>query len=884
MHHNHSAPKPASPRRSVVEALHGNQSWPLWVISGPPGAELADAVARVCAPREAADSPESGERFQVITVSIDESTPGFTLSDRLASFPSPRGQTRTILLVEHAERLSPDQLSTLEALVRQLPDTKLTCLCSVALPVPPRSRAPLRRTFDRLRQAGLLTHTIVRPLTPPQVRELITVTTQARPEPALTDRILELGQGWPAVSGIALQAYQDAGLIQVVDRHAYLVTRSGDALHVAADGPLTRGLRRLEPALRRAAGALAVFHPLGDAAVRLTAEALEIPHPAAHALLERLAQTGIVRYRPAEARWRFRLPLLEAAVLALLGPYERRRLAQLAAAAVWAGTVRPADPYYLPDQLLYAGRMGDPGRVKTELLHYAGQAALSDGRRAIPWLRSAADLATDRAERAAILLTHARACLTRGEPATGLESSNTVLRRYAAEVPPGGLLDVCFAHLAILHHAGQLPTLEQVGSGDLWPWPGSELERTVGRGIALTLIGRWNQAREVFDEARRHPDAERVARHIRTFSAVVNLWQGELTEFHAELAALPERAAAGEQVWHEINYHTSALLALGELHQAEEFLTRSGWSAAQLPTRARALLALFNGRTDEALELARTTIATTPPLGCDGPQTTLVHFAAVLQLSRGRLTRSRALVRAAHARRPVLPHLLYMVDALDEMVFGRAETARGLLRTALHEVDERGIVAQTEMLLLFLAETERSAGDTSRLLEYQRRIETVARRTGTGAAEVSRLSLKALIEDDRAAAQAAMDLVRKRAQPFELAVVLARLVRYGMADPALLSEAYALYGDIDALMSRHWLRMEMREHGVPVPGRQAVVAENERLLAVLVAEGLGNKQIATVLSISEKSVEGRLSRLFSRTGYQSRVELAAAMLTGRFEP
>jgi DNA-binding NarL/FixJ family response regulator len=74
----------------------------------------------------------------------------------------------------------------------------------------------------------------------------------------------------------------------------------------------------------------------------------------------------------------------------------------------------------------------------------------------------------------------------------------------------------------------------------------------------------------------------------------------------------------------------------------------------------------------------------------------------------------------------------------------------------------------------------------------------------------------------------------------------------------------------------------MRHYGVQVPGRQTTLAENERLLAVLVAEGLGNKQIATLLQTGEKSVEGRLSRLFQRTGYRSRVELATAILNGQY--
>lgn len=78
------------------------------------------------------------------------------------------------------------------------------------------------------------------------------------------------------------------------------------------------------------------------------------------------------------------------------------------------------------------------------------------------------------------------------------------------------------------------------------------------------------------------------------------------------------------------------------------------------------------------------------------------------------------------------------------------------------------------------------------------------------------------------------------------------------------------------------MRVAMREHDVPVPGRRTSTRENERLLAVLVAEGLTNRQLARVFATSEKSVEGRLSRMFARTGYRSRVELAAAMLTGEY--
>lgn len=63
-------------------------------------------------------------------------------------------------------------------------------------------------------------------------------------------------------------------------------------------------------------------------------------------------------------------------------------------------------------------------------------------------------------------------------------------------------------------------------------------------------------------------------------------------------------------------------------------------------------------------------------------------------------------------------------------------------------------------------------------------------------------------------------------------MVLLRLFLYGMAAPGTLVEAHDRLGDADALLTRTWVRNLMRELGVTVPSRQAIVQENERLLAV----------------------------------------------------
>lgn len=79
----------------------------------------------------------------------------------------------------------------------------------------------------------------------------------------------------------------------------------------------------------------------------------------------------------------------------------------------------------------------------------------------------------------------------------------------------------------------------------------------------------------------------------------------------------------------------------------------------------------------------------------------------------------------------------------------------------------------------------------------------------------------------------AVDWARSRSRPFETAVTLVAAAEAGAGRPTLLHEAYELFGDTGAALSRFRTRTAMCEAGITVPGRKQATTENEELLAIL---------------------------------------------------
>ncbi|MFY1635493.1 LuxR C-terminal-related transcriptional regulator [Solwaraspora sp. WMMB335] len=140
----------------------------------------------------------------------------------------------------------------------------------------------------------------------------------------------------------------------------------------------------------------------------------------------------------------------------------------------------------------------------------------------------------------------------------------------------------------------------------------------------------------------------------------------------------------------------------------------------------------------------------------------------------------------------------------------------------------------------------------------------------------------ALTTADPSAVAEAIGSIRSRNDRVELGYAVLDLGR--VADDPLqrLLEALETAAEIGAPWLRAAAADAMRARGVRRPRSRAPrtgLSPVETQIIELVRCGCTNRQIAVQIRLSEKTVENYLTRLFTRTGCRSRVELAAASIT-----
>jgi DNA-binding NarL/FixJ family response regulator len=242
---------------------------------------------------------------------------------------------------------------------------------------------------------------------------------------------------------------------------------------------------------------------------------------------------------------------------------------------------------------------------------------------------------------------------------------------------------------------------------------------------------------------------------------------------------------------------------------------------------------------------------------------------------RGELREALALAQQTIAGGSTTLHVWSIAGTLQAS--GDHSGARQLLRTAAEKPTD---AAWLPHVLLRLLELERDTDNELAVRQLLADLEAVAHPSVDPRPWARALVLRgrAFVDADRDAALESALVADAEGLVYEAA--LARLAA-GVADPGIIEEllaAHEVLGALGAEADRRRAGSLLRDRGAKVPRRrrrspgQLTAAETE--IARLVQAGLRNREIARTANFSERTVEVYLSRIYTKLGVSSRLQLA----------
>jgi DNA-binding CsgD family transcriptional regulator len=365
-----------------------------------------------------------------------------------------------------------------------------------------------------------------------------------------------------------------------------------------------------------------------------------------------------------------------------------------------------------------------------------------------------------------------------------------------------------------------------------------------------------------FEQERLRPDAYDSSSLSFAFSMRL-MFAGRLDEARARMAVSLDRV---------MSLGDEAALSAVLLHQAELEIRAGNWALAAQQAAdgyehaeqmgreqdmsallyASALVDAHLGRVEEARDAAERGIALSE--SCGDEAFLLQHRSTLgfLELSVGDAAAADRILRPLAAR-------LASSGGLEPSIYGELPNAIEAL-VELAELDEaRRLLADLQIRLS--------------------RIESPWGEASAGRCEGLILAAERDLDGALAAFERALVVHERLAQPFDLARTLLaygatlRRARRRRDARATLERALGIFDELGAALWAEKVRSELARIGARTPSGDELTA-TERRIAELVAEGKTNKEVASVLVITDRTVESALTRIYRKLDIRSRTELA----------
>lgn len=605
---------------------------------------------------------------------------------------------------------------------------------------------------------------------------------------------------------------------------------------------------------------------------------------------DELFAAGVVTPTPQRDEYEFTLPIVRSTIHAGLGPANARRIHAAIAQRMRAWDIqRPHAAVALAPHVAASAERGDEAAV-AELVRAADIVVSSSPALADQWYGHAEEILwPTHPQRGSLAAGRLRCQLAAGRFDEAVECGT----RAIALLGHGTERQTVAADLTnALVHAGRVDDAlaiadEHVERGPVTPGLLVERART------LALLDRYDAARR---DARRAiamaPDDLDV--EIGALGALVTVAHSE--GLPVERDRLLERQLV-------LTSRTTVRVRFESLANAAAKLAQTGSLAAATEAIAKAET-LEGGEaaplSDPQLDVARTTVrfatgdwdvvddviamvdGERPP----GPfhRALLLAKAAEIRTCRGEVTDAEELVERLTAL-PAHPLLAAVAVAGLHLTRGEPERAVELL-TDRCEIDaRRGRRIGRPWATLRLVEAHVAAGDADEALRWTTELQNHADTTRFPLLEVCAARATSIVGYGAGAAARAVAVCAEHGYVFEEARSRVELAERQVDPAANLVAAHDVFARLRATPWRRRVAALMRARGMsprrPGHATSGGLTETEDDLVRHLRAGMSNRQIATAMSLSPKTIEAYLTRLYSKVGAASRVELVVRM--GRAE-
>jgi DNA-binding CsgD family transcriptional regulator/tetratricopeptide (TPR) repeat protein len=748
----------------------------------------------------------------------------------------------------------------------------------------------VQRLFEQMAEDGRGATIELDPLDRHDTQALVASVLGAAPDDALTDVVFAASQGNPFFAQEVAQSLTDSGAI-VVD--------AGRA-RVLADAPAV-GLRPSTALLRRLFGGtsddvelakvMAVFGRFALRHLGLVQRLVGGSDAEVSRSFDRLVKLGVLT-ETAEG-YGFTHPIVRDTLYEDIGPAERRRIHGAIAAELSADrrTGVLLEVLELATHVSASAERGD--EAAAEVLIDAGRSlAATAPLVSAGYQRRAAELLpADSPRRVDALAMEARA-LHLG--ARSLEAAD-VGREALAGLQQGSARSAVAAIVASgLYWAGRIEEAIDVTEAEL------ELDAASAPLLALQVdlylqASRHADAAAGFATAMAALDAATPAGQMMALSHLVQ-YANHVGSFDiasdllTRLAALPTGASPTVQLavhelmafadWRAglVDRIESHLAAARERRPDDATLSIGGTFES---AHARALW--MSGRWDEALELIRSASFDMEQRGLLVGAQLLLSAGCEILIDRGAVEQATTMIQQLVTPIMTLRRNAALVRAqLAHALGDHAEAERLLVEE--RDADPDGSVWKMVAVhaALFDLYVEQDRWNEARAAAEL--IERLAERSQWPEDELPALRCRAIVDRDVDAAHAYRNRATEERWESERARSLLVLGELDVDSGVNLTEAYRAFDALGAAPWRRRAAAALRSRGLTVPRRvtkaTSVLTDTEVQLVRLVCEGLSNRQIATALHYSPKTIEVYLSRLYVKTGCASRLALVRAVDTG----